>query len=415
MKILFLSDNFPPETNAAATRVFERAVYWVRWGHSVTVITSTPNFPEGKPYDGWENCWCQIKMVEGIRVVRVKTYMTANTKIVKRILDFLSFMIMGLIVGLFEKKPDVVVATSPQFFSAVAGWALGTIRRVPFVFELADIWPASIIAVGAMKENFFLRQTEKLELFLYRQSACVVALTHAFKRNLIDRGIDAQKIAVVRNGVDLTLYAPRIRDAEFESLWNLKGKFVVGYVGTHGMAHGLQNVLDAAEQLQDVLDFRFLLVGNGAECESLKTRAVVRRLSNVVFGNRQPKEMIPRIWSVCNVALVHLRDAPLFAQVIPSKIFEGMAMGLPILIVAPKGEASEILENSGAGFWIPPQDPNSLTSACRKLMKDSRLCQNLATRSYKAAKLYTREAQAQQMLHTLEMAACGNGSLVGCC
>ncbi|MEZ7863697.1 MAG: glycosyltransferase family 4 protein, partial [Rhodospirillales bacterium] len=177
MRILFITENFPPETNAAATRVFERALYWVQDGHDVTVITSAPNFPQGKLHAGWKNKWYHTKFHEGIRVVRVKTYITANRGTTRRMLDFLSFMITAFIAGLFEKRPNVIVATSPQFFAAVCGYALGGVRRIPFVFELGDLWPASIIAVGAMRPSFYLRLMEKLELFLYRRSACVVALT----------------------------------------------------------------------------------------------------------------------------------------------------------------------------------------------------------------------------------------------
>ena len=203
MKILFLTENFPPETNAAATRVFERACYWAKWGHDVTVLTCAPNFPQGKLHEGYTNRWHQVEEMDGIRVVRVKTYIAANSGAVRRTLDFLSFMVTAFAAALFEKRPDVVVSTSPQFFAAVAGWMIGAVRRVPFVFELGDLWPASIVAVGAMRPSLPVRLIEKLELFLYRRSACVVALTSAFRDNLIARGISPGKIEVVINGVDL--------------------------------------------------------------------------------------------------------------------------------------------------------------------------------------------------------------------
>src|SRR3990167_4887453 len=181
MKILFLTENFPPETNAAATRVFERACYWARWGNDVTIITCAPNFPQGKLYPNYKNSWHQTEVISGIRVVRVKTFIAPNKGTILRTLDFFSFLVTGIGAGLFQNKPDLIVATSPQFFAAVAGWMLGLIRRVPFVFELGDLWPASIAAVGAMREKFLLRMMEKLELYLYRKSAAIVALTNAFK------------------------------------------------------------------------------------------------------------------------------------------------------------------------------------------------------------------------------------------
>ncbi|CCQ75455.1 glycosyltransferase family 4 protein [Magnetospira sp. QH-2] len=412
MKILFLTENFPPETNAAATRVYERALYWVRWGHEVTIITCAPNFPQGRLYEGWKNKWVQVQDMDGLRVVRVKTYMAANAGFAKRMLDFLSFMVTGFAAGLFQKRPDVISATSPQFFSAVAGWALGKVRRVPFVFELGDIWPASITAVGAMQDNLALRWMEKLELYLYRSSASVAALTEAFKVNLTGRGIDAGKIAVVRNGVDLDRYAPRETDQALAAEWDLTDKFVVGYVGTHGMAHGLSNVLDAAERLKDLPNFRFLLVGAGAEREMLMEAARQRGLNNVVFGPPQPKEAMPRVWSLCHVALVHLRDTPVFAEVIPSKMFEAMGMGLPILMALPRGEASEILEADGAGIWVPPEDPDALAEACRTLA-DTDFRTKMAARSLASAPLHTREKQAEEMMAVLEASAQGRGSEVG--
>ncbi len=413
MKILFITENFPPETNAAATRVYERACHWVAWGHEVTVITCAPNFPRGFLFPGYENRWHQMEEMSGIRVVRVKTLIAPNRGVFLRTLDFLSFMVTGFTAALFEEKPDVVAATSPQFFAAVAGWAVGKARRVPFVFELGDLWPASIAAVGAMRQNIGLQLIEKLELHLYRSSATVVALTNAFRKNLVGRGIPADKIAVVINGVDLSRYGPRPKDAELAAEWDLEDKFVVGYVGTHGMAHGLGNVLDAAERLRSVANLRFLLVGAGAEREQLFEESRQRRLDNIVFMPPRPKEGMPAVWSLCDVALVHLRGSPVFAGVIPSKIFEAMAMGLALLLAAPQGEASQILARDKAGMWVPAEDPEALSDAILTLMKKDKLRNMFAKQSLKAAPLHSREHQAKQMIEVLEMAASGRGAEAG--
>jgi colanic acid biosynthesis glycosyl transferase WcaI len=413
VRILFLTENFPPETNAAATRVYERALYWVKDGHLVTIITSAPNFPQGKLYAGWKNKWYQTEIHEGIRVVRIKTYITANRGTTRRMLDFVSFMITAFFAGLFEKRPDVIAATSPQFFAAVCGWALGSVRRIPFVFELGDLWPASIIAVGAMHPNFYLQLMEKLELFLYHRSASVAALTHAFKKNLIKRGIPANKISVVINGVDLWRYAPQSRDVNLAKAWGLENKFVFGYVGTHGMAHGLLNILNAAELLKHRDDIRFLFVGDGAERTALIAHAKKLQLNNIVFLPPQPKEMMPKVWSLCNVALVHLKNTPAFAEVIPSKMFEAMGMGLPILMALPSGEATEILEQDGAGITIPPEDPKALADAVQQLCDDKALLKKLQKLSLAAAPLHSRKSQAQQMINVLTAAAEGRGGSVG--
>ncbi len=405
MNILFLADNYPPETNAAATRVSERAAYWAAWGHRVTVITSFPNFPQGKIHDGFRNDWYGEETRDGVRVIRVKTFIAANRGTVLRMLDFLSFMVMAVVIGAFLPRPDVVAATSPQFFAAVAGWLLGLRFRRPFVFELGDIWPASIIAVGAMRPSFGLRLMEGLELFLYRRSAAIVALTRAFKTNLTGRGIPADKIAVVRNGVDLSRYRPTPRDEALAAQWGLSGKFVIGYIGTHGMAHGLTNVLNAAGRLRHRDDIRFLLVGDGAERPMLLDERERRGLTNVVMMPMQPKAEMCRIWSLCDAALIHLRDSPVFAEVIPSKIFEAMAMGLPLLAVIPMGEAAEIVTTHGAGLWVPPEDPPAFAQAAERLADDGALRAGLAAASLNAAPQHTRQRQAEEMIQVLETAA----------
>lgn len=393
--------------------MFERACYWVRWGHQVTVITTAPNFPEGRLLPGYRNRWRQDHTMDGIRVVRMKSYIAPNRGVARRSLDFLSFGATGLWGALTEERPDVIAATSPQFFAAVAGYAAGALRRLPFVFELGDLWPASIAAVGAVRQSAVLRMLERLELYLYRRSSAVVALTPAFKDNLVARGVPAEKIAVVMNGVDMSRYAPRPQDATLARQWGVENRFVVGYLGTHGMAHALDNVLNAADRLRGEPDIRFLLVGAGAERDRLLADARQRGLSNVVFQGAQPKSAMPDVWSLCDVALVHLKDSPVFAEVIPSKIFEAMGMGLPVLLAAPEGQASRIVLDDGAGVWVPAERPEALADAVTALRDDADARQALAQASLAAAPGHSREAQARQMLRVLELAAAGQGHRAG--
>ena len=412
MNILFLTENFPPETNAAASRVYERACYWVRWGHTVTVVTCAPNFPRGVLFDGYRNRWHQTEVMDGIRVVRVKTFIAANRGVVLRSLDFLSFGVNGLVAALFESRPDVVAATSPQLFAAVAGHAVAALKRLPFVFELGDLWPASIAAVGAIRHRLPLKAIEIVELYLYRRAVAIVALTATIKEDLVARGIPSEKVAVVRNGVDLLRYSPRPRDETLAKEWGLRGEFVVGYVGTHGMAHALRNVLDAAELLRDAHDIRFLLVGAGAERERLAADAARRGLDNVLFHKMQSKDMVPAVLSLCDVALAHLKNVPLFAGAIPSKVFEAMGMGLPILLATPEGEASRLVSGNG-GVWVPPEDPLALADAIRALKADPSKCADLSAAGLAAAPRHSRESQARHMLQVLDMSAAGRGHRVG--
>jgi colanic acid biosynthesis glycosyl transferase WcaI len=402
MRILFLSENFVPETNAAATRVYERAVFWARWGHQVTVLTTAPNFPEGRLFKGYKNCWYHRECIDGITVVRVKTFIAANEGVFLRTLDFTTFMVAAIFVGLFQRRPDVVVATSPQFFTAIAGWVLAAMRRLPFVFELGDLWPRSILAVGALRQGRVIDLLESIELFLYRRAKAVIALTQAFKDNLVGRGIDPHKIFVIRNGVDLARYAPQQRDTLRAAAIGTGDKFVIGYIGTHGLAHDLANVLSAADVLRHNKQLVFLLVGAGAEREKLMASAKQRGLDNVIFLSMQPKEAMPSIWSLCDVALVHLKNSAAFAEVIPSKMFEAMAMGVPILLVAPQGEASAIVAEDRAGIWIPAGDPIALATAASRLMNENEERRILAAHSLASAQLHSREEQAARFISALE-------------
>ena len=401
MNILLLTENFPPETNAAATRIHEKARYWVRWGHTVTVVTSAPNFPDGVLYDGYRNRWYQTEIMDGIRVVRVKTFISPNRGTVGRSFDFLSFWITGLVGALFEARPDVVVGNSPQLLAAAAACGVGAIRRVPFVIELSDLWPASIVAVGAMHHRVPLLLLEVLETYLYRRADAIIALTEGIRVDLISRGIAKDKVAVVMNGADLDRYAPRPRDEVLAQAWGLGGRFVVGYIGTHGMAHSLTNVLDAADRLRDVPEIVFLFVGAGAERDMLVAEAQRRGLGNIVFQPVQPKEKLAPVWSLCDIALAHLKNIPLFAGALPTKMFEAIGMGLPIVLATPEGEASRFLGEIGAGVWVPPEDPKSLACAIRALYVDSSARTRFAAASRAAAPAHSRESRARDTLQVL--------------
>jgi len=405
MRILFLSDNFPPETNAPATRLVEHARAWLRAGHSIRVVTCAPNFPDGVVHAGYRNRWHAREDVEGIEVVRVKTYIAPNRGFLRRTLDYLSFGLAGLVAGLFGPRPDVVVGTSPQFFAALGAWGVAALRHVPFVMEVRDLWPASIAAVGALRHGRLLRALERLELFLYRRAASIVVLTESFRTDLVRRGVPAEKIELVRNGVDLSRYAPRERDAALTRELGLEQGFVVGYLGTHGLAHALENVLDAAERLRSEERVRFLFVGSGAARDGLIAEAERRGLGNVRFLPPQPKEAMPAIWSLCDVALVHLKDTPVFRTVLPSKIFEAMGMGCPILLAAPRGEATELVEHEGAGLTVPAEDPDALAAAVLQLLRDGVCRARLRRSSAAAAANWSRERLAAEMLRVLARAA----------
>jgi glycosyltransferase involved in cell wall biosynthesis len=407
LKILFFSDHFYPEPSAPAAHVYERAALWVRAGHEVTVVTAAPNFPEGRVYAGYRNAWRFREVLNGIRVVRVKTYIARNEGFVRRTLDYITYMMSSFFFAFFEPRPDVVVSTSPHLFAAVGGVLHALIRRVPHVFELRDLWPATIAANTGVQRGFTYRMLERLELWLYRKSARVLAFTDSYRRDLVHRGIPAQKIDVVINGANLAMFKPaKSRDAEVLREYGLENHFVVGYVGTLGLSQGLENVIEAASLLRDA-PIRFFFVGVGAAREPIKQEAQKRGLRNVVFAPRQRKEDVPRFWSVCHVSLVHLKNDPVFATVIPSKIFESMAMGLPMVYCGPAGEGSQIVERHAAGIYVAGGDPAALAAAVETLSRDPSELARLAHNSAAAAGEYSRERQAALSLAVFERAVGG--------
>jgi len=398
--ILFLTDNFPPEVNAPASRTFEHCREWVKAGHQVTVVTCAPNFPKGKVFDGYRNKLWQTETVEGIRVVRVWSYITANEGFVRRVLDYQSYMVSAIIASLFIRKVDLIIGTSPQFFTACAAYVVSRYKFRPYIFELRDLWPESIKAVGAMKNERAIAFLEWLELFLYRKSAKVVSVTRSFKDILIRRGIDGSKIEVITNGVDISQFKPRPKDAELTEKLGMKGKFVAGYIGTHGLAHGLETLLEAAERLRGQ-DFVFLFLGDGARKEALKQMAAEKKLDNVVFIDSVPKADVPRYWSLLDVSVIHLKKTDLFTTVIPSKLFESMGMGLPVLH-GVEGESADIVREEGAGIPFEPENADQLCAALVRLKSNPAELDAFRARCLAGAKNFDRTNLALRMMKILE-------------
>jgi len=404
MHILFLTDNFPPEVNAPASRTFEHCRAWVAAGHRVTVVTCAPNFPSGRVHPGYRNRLWSRETLEGVEVVRVWSFITANEGLFKRSLDYASYMVSAVLAAPFVRGVDIVVATSPQFFTACAGAIVAAARRKPFVFEVRDLWPESIRAVGALANERVLTWLERLELFLYRRASAVVAVTHAFRDNLTRRGVDGAKIHVVTNGADLTRFAPIPRDAELARRHGLTDKFVAGYIGTHGMAHALDTLLEAAARLEahpEGQSVRLLMLGDGATKQALKARARAMGLTSVVFLDSVAKSEVARYWGLLDVSIIHLRKAELFATVIPSKLFEGMAMGVPVAHGVP-GESAMIVEREGVGLTFESENADSLVEALLTLARDHTLRAEHGRRARAAAARYDRAVLAGQMLTVLE-------------
>lgn len=400
MRILFLSHYFPPEGNAPASRTYENCKRWVREGHEVTVLTCVPNCPDGVPYEGYRNRIWQKETFDGIKVVRVWTYLAANKGRLRRTANYLSYMVSAVFSTLFVTRPDILIATSPQVFCGLAGIIAGRLRRVPVVLEIRDLWPESIVAVGAMRKGRGIILLEWLEQRMYAAAAHIVTVGYGYRNCLISRGVEPAKISVIANGADFALYSRRNVDPSLESRFGMDGKFVCLYCGTIGMACGLEIVIRAARILKEKgrENISFLMVGDGAACQNLEREAKREGLRNIVFAGRQPKSLIPDLLAMSDVCLVHLRKAATFKTVLPSKIFEAAAMAKPILL-GVEGCASVLVREAEAGICFEPENAVQLAAEIEKLADDPTLAGRLGLsgREY-VRRYYDREMLARRYL-----------------
>lgn len=402
MRILFLTDNFPPEVNAPATRTYEHAREWVQAGHEVTVITCAPNFPRGKIFDGYKNRWHQKEMMDGIRVIRVWSYIAANKGVARRTLDFISFSITSFLAGL-RVKTDVIVATSPQFFTALSGRTLSWIRRIPWIMEVRDLWPESIKAVGAAKLGPMVRYFEWEELRCYKSARKIIVVTDSFRERLIERGIFAHKIGVVKNGCNRELFRPTPKDTELLHSLGLQNKTIIGYIGTLGMAHKLDFILRCAKKIESETQYHFLIMGDGARKKELMKLKEELALKNVTILPAVQKYKVNQYVSLLDIALINLRRSSTFLSVIPSKIFENAGMEIPILL-GVQGEAQRLVESYGAGKSFEPENEADFLDKLHALTNDKATYEKCKEGCRRLVTDFDRKILAQNMLeHIVEV------------
>ncbi|WP_437974625.1 glycosyltransferase family 4 protein [Sorangium sp. So ce295] len=415
MRILYVSPYFPPESGAPAARVSELARAWRRAGHEVTVLTGMPNHPTGVIPAAYRGRLRVEEDFHGVRVLRTWIYAAANRGKVRRSLAYGSFALSALsLAQIGLPQADVLIATSPQFLAAVAGYGLSRLRGMPFVFEVRDLWPESIVAVGALSAGHaVVRGLTRVEEHLYEASDGIVVVTQSFRERLIQRGVPADKIDVIRNGVDLGRFTPASRDTPLREKLGFGDRLVVAYVGTHGMAHGLSAVLDVASGLRARDDIRFLFVGEGAERASLEARARELGLSNVTFLGALPRDAVTEVYATADICLVPLRKTELFQTVIPSKIFEILAMERPI-VISVDGEARSIVEEASAGVFAPPEDVQAMTRAIVELASDPERRRRMgsAGRAY-VMRSFERDMLAREYVDVLERVLCRSRSREG--
>lgn len=389
---------------APSARTFEHARHWARLGHEVTVVTGFPNHPTGIIRPEYRGRRVERERVDGVDVLRTWVYCAPNKGFFRRVLNFLSFFCSSFVLGaLLTRRPDVVVGTSPQFFCAVSAYLLSCLKRAPFVFEVRDIWPQSAVELGALRNPLIIRALEAIELFLYRRAALIVPVAESTLPYLLAKGVPAGKIKIIPNGIDAAYLAAAEAaspDSVREGL-GLREKFVVSYIGTHGMSHALDTVLQAAEAMRDDANVHFLFVGEGAEKEKLKRIASDSQLMNVTFLGEQPRERLSSFYRASDASLVPLRRLPIFKKVLPSKMFELMGIGSPI-ICSVEGEAAALVRRAESGLCIEPESVSALVAAIRQLRDDAALRGRLIENGRRFVRVhYLRSALAETYVEAL--------------
>lgn len=366
-RILFITPYFPPEVGAAQARISETALRLVRRGHEVTILTTLPNYPKGAVFPGYERGQRRREDWNGVRVIRVWSYISPNKGFLRRILSQLSFGLLAPFLAAGKLgRPDVIIVESPPLFDAFAGRALRFLKRRPYIFIVADIWPESAVQLGALRNKALIWLAERLEWSTYKRAALVWAVTEGIRAALVQRGLPERKVFRLTNGVDTEKFTPIPRDEARAQLgWD--DRYTIVYAGTVGLAQALEITLNAADVLRDTPGVRFVIAGEGAAKEELVAEAQRRGLKQVEFLDAFPHAQMPTVLSAADALLVSLKKIPLFDGAIPSKLYEAMAAERPILL-AVDGEARELVARQAhAAIYVEPENGRALATAIQWL------------------------------------------------
>ncbi len=378
VRILYLTQYYPPEIGATQTRAVEMAANLVQQGHSVTVLTEFPNHPKGEFPPHYRKKWFERKRENGIDVLRLWVFARRKKNFVTRMLFYLSYMVAAFIAGSFlRKRYDIVYATSPPLFVAVAGYALSAVKRTRFMMEVRDLWPESAVVLGELSNPFFISWSEKLEWFLYQRAISLVVVTRGIHQRLLQRGLLPQKLYFIPNGANTDMYQPKHRDRKLlQSVDIDPEKFIVVYTGLLGLIHGLDFVLLAAKKLMKTPDILFLFIGDGVQKEKLINKAQNLGVGNVCFLEAQAESRLPAFIQSSNAGLVTTKKIDLCKGTLPVKMFSYMACAKPVLLCV-QGEARDLIEQSGAGICIEPEHVDELVQGIYYLRRDADRAENM--------------------------------------
>lgn len=405
MRILYLSQYFPPEVGATQTRAYELAQGLLQAGHAVTMLTEVPNHPEGIIRPEYRRRFWVREELDGIDVIRVWVWTSPVKTMRTRLAFYWTFMLNATLAGLLlaRGRYDLLYATSPPLFVGGTALALSYLRRIPMVFEVRDLWPESAVALGELRNPRFIRWATALEERCYRHARRIVVVTGGIRRRLLERGFPAEKIALIPNGANTDLFRPEpTAGYALRKELGLEERFLVLYAGIHGIAQGLETVLEAARRLAGVPHIHFLFVGEGPCKAELVRKKEEMGLRNVTMLEGRPREEMPAFFSAADVALVPLRRVELFQSALPSKMFDAWACACPV-VLSITGEAREVLEQAQAGVYVPPEDAEEMARALRALSRDPEACREMGWRGRRfVEERYSRQAQARQLVDLLE-------------
>jgi len=400
MHILLIHQAFASLDEAGGTRHYEMARYLVSRGHQVTIITSPVSYLTGRRRSERRANRKQETPEAGIRIIRTYTYAGLHRSFVHRVFSFLSFMVSSFATGIGTRKVDLVWGTSPPIFQGVTAWLLARLKRVPFLFEVRDLWPAFAIAVGVLRNRTLIRLSLWLEHFLYRRADRVVVNSPGYIQHVRERG--ARRVDLVPNGADPDMFAPHSHGGEFRREHHLDGKFVAMYAGAHGLSNDLEVVLEAAAAARKRSDIHFVFVGDGKEKPALVRRAAELQLDNVLFVPSVSKNEIAEVLAAADACIAILKPLELYKTTYPNKVFDYMAAGRPVLL-AIDGVIRQVVEGAGCGIAVPPGDPQALAAAVLSLADQPTVAQEMGAAGRRAVENeYRRDRFASQFAHILE-------------
>lgn len=398
MKILFLTQYCPPEVGAPQNRIFEFAKQLKKFGHEITILTAMPNYPKGEIFEEYRGKKLVKEEIDGIKIVRTSIYATKEKSFTKRLKNYLSFTFSSVFTGLKHiEEQDVVITESPPLFLGWSGYVIAKRKKAKFVFNVSDLWPESAVKLGVLNNKLLIKASTWLEEFSYRKASAVTGQTKGIVDNIVSRGFDKNKVHLITNGVDTEFFKKENRDEKLREEWGIKDKFAVCYAGIHGLAQGLEVIIDAAELLKEEKDIQFVFIGDGPEKSKLMDMVKEKELNNVSFQPVQLKPNMPRIIASMDATVVPLKKLDLFKGALPSKMFEALSSELPI-VLAVEGEAEKLINDARAGITVEPENAKEIADAVLKLYKNKDLKEELGQNGRKyVIENYSRESITRKL------------------